>query len=429
MPARRNFLKSSASLLAASLLPRGLGAHQASNAQEIPAPAPHGDLLPPWNPGVLEIHHLDTGRGNASFVIGPDGTSLLIDAGEAHSPERTMSPARPDSSRRAGDWIARYVRRQLDRIANTDLDLMFLTHLHGDHVGEVAASSPQSSRGSYRLTGAADVAEAITVRELIDRGWPDYSYPAPPRDTTSLNYIALAKDLSAHGTKIERARAGSAQQLALRHDAARYPGFSARVLSVNGAVWTGSGDEAHDLFPPVVGLDSAAMPTENMCCASVLLQYGAFRYYSGGDLTCDTSYGRFPWHDIESPVAQAAGPVSVAVANHHGYFDACGPAFVRALQPRVWVVPTWHASHPAMNVIANLFSKDLYPGERSVFATGMTPEALLTTERFSSSLSSSDGHVVVRVAPGDRTFSVHVISAHDESGTVVKSFGPFDPRA
>ena len=420
MPERRSFLKSTAGLLAAAMLQRNRGV-----AQENATAATSGDLLPPWEPGVLEIHHIDTGRGNASFVIGPDGTSLVVDAGEAHSPERTMAPARPDASRRAGEWIARYLRRQLDRIGKNQLDLMLLTHLHGDHVGEVTASSPESSRGPYHLTGAADVAEAIPVRELIDRGWPDYGYPAPPHDATSLNYIALVKSMAARGTKIERARAGSAKQLALRHDAARYPGFSARVLSVNGAVWTSSGENAMELFPPVAGLDNTAMPTENMCCASILLEYGAFRYYSGGDLTCDTDFGRFPWHDIESPVGQAAGPVSVAVANHHGYFDACGPAFVRAQRPRVWIIPTWHVSHPAMNVIANLFSKELYPGERSVFATDMTPEALLTTERFSSSLSSSDGHVVVRVPAGGSAFSVHVISANDESGKVVKSFGPF----
>ena len=79
-----------------------------------------------------------------------------------------MAPARPDASRRAGEWIARYLRRQLDRIGKNQLDLMLLTHLHGDHVGEVTASSPESSRGPYHLTGAADVAEAIPVRELID---------------------------------------------------------------------------------------------------------------------------------------------------------------------------------------------------------------------------------------------------------------------
>ena len=224
---------------------------------------------------------------------------------------------------------------------------------------------------------------------------------------------------------MQRARAGSSDQLALRHNASAYPNFSARILSVNGEVWTGSGERAKAMFPSPQKLAGTLLPSENMCCVSLRIQYGAFRYYSGGDLTCDTEYGRLPWRDIETPVANSARPVSVAVANHHGYFDACGPAMVRALRPRVWVLPTWHVSHPAMNVMANIFSTELYPGDRSVFAVGMTPEALLTTERFSSSLSSSDGHVVIRVPPTGREFTVHVMDARDELGTVVKSFGPF----
>jgi hypothetical protein len=162
-----------------------------------------------------------------------------------------------------------------------------------------------------------------------------------------------------------------------------------------------------------------------MCCVSLRLQYGGFRYYTGGDLTCDTDYGRLPWHDIEAPVAEAAGAVSVAVANHHGYFDACGPSAVRILRPRVWILPTWHVSHPAMSVLANLFSEDLYPGERAVFATGMTPEALLTTDRFSRLLKSSEGHVVVRVPRRGGEFSVFVVDAKDERGRVASAFGPF----
>jgi L-ascorbate metabolism protein UlaG (beta-lactamase superfamily) len=400
MPNRRNFLKSTAGLMAA--------AWSAQHAEAFPNlgnALDAGGTLPEWTPGVLEIHHIDTGRGNSTLILGPDGTSYLIDAGEAHSAERTMAPARPNGSRRAGERIARYVRRQLARTRRSGLDLMLLTHLHGDHVGELAASSPLSSKGSYRLTGAADIAESLEVRELIDRGWPDYQYPSPPKDPTSTNYIALAKSMALHGTKVQKAQAGSSHQLALRHDPAQFPFFSARVLSVNGEVWTGTEEEAKTLFPPVAGLAPAAMPTENMCCVSLVLQYGAFRYYLGGDLTCDTDYDCYPWHDIETPVAIAAGPVSVAVANHHGYFDACGPAFVRALRPRVWVLPAWHVSHPAINVIANLFSTELYPGERSVFAVGMTPEALLTTARFSSNLASSDGHVVFRVPEAGNEFS------------------------
>jgi beta-lactamase superfamily II metal-dependent hydrolase len=415
MQGRRNFLKSTAATLASAWLPEKI----------VAIPTPNAAALPEPEAGGLEIHHIDTGRGNATFILGPDGTSLLIDAGEAHSLERTMSPARPDKSRRAGEWIARYVRRQLARTSRNSLDVLLLTHLHGDHVGEVTEGSPLSSLGNYRLTGAADVAEAIHVNEILDRGWPDYAYPTPPKDPTSLNYIALARSMAKRGTTVQRASAGSLDQLALRHDVARYPNFSARILSVNGELWTGSGEGAKAMFPSPGELADTLLPSENMCSVSLRIQYGAFRYYSGGDLTCETEYGRLPWRDIESPVANSAGPVSVAVANHHGYFDACGPAMVRALRPRVWVLPTWHVSHPAMNVMANIFSTELYPGDRSVFAVGMTPEALLTTERFSSSLSSSDGHVVIRVPPSGNEFTVHVVDARDELGAAVKSFGPF----
>ena len=420
LPDRRGFLASTIALLAGVSLSKSLGTAQSPLTL-------HGNnlQLPRWEPGVLEIHHIATGRGNSTLVIGPDATTVLIDAGEAHSAENLMSPARPNTSLRAGQWIARYVQRQIDRIGQSDVDIMLLTHLHGDHVGEATAASPQSARGNYKLTGAADVVEALHVREIVDRGWPDYRYPAPPRDATSLNYIAMAKAQAALGTRVEQARAGSLGVLALRQHPALYPAFNARVLSVNGNVWTGEGETSKSLFPPVEGLTGEALPNENMCCIALRIGYGKFSYYMGGDLTCDTVYGQFSWHDIETPVAESAGAVSVAQADHHGYFDACGPAAVRALRPRVWIIPTWHASHPAIDVLANFFSRDLYAGDRSVFALDMAPAALLTTERFSSGLACSDGHVVIRVPRDGNTFSVYAVNASDESGTVIASFGPY----
>jgi glyoxylase-like metal-dependent hydrolase (beta-lactamase superfamily II) len=422
MPERRNFLKAATGTLAAAWF-KPLG--NVEPQVEAPAPKVGGATLPAWEPGVLEIQQINTGRGNAAMILGPDGTSLLIDAGETHTNEAALSPARPNTSRRAGEWIARYVSRQLGRTGRSDLDVMLLTHLHADHVGEVASSSPQSANANYKLTGAADVADAMHVREVIDRGWPDYGYPRPQTDLSALNYVAMANNLASRGTKVQKAIAGSADQLALRHDAARYAQFHARVLSVNGDVWTGEGDHAKAHFMPVNGPSGMALPAENMCCVSLKLEYGAFRYYSGGDLIGDTDYDRYPWHDIETPVAQVCGPVSVAVANHHGYFDACGPGVVRALRPRVWVVPTWHASHPGLNVLANLFSTELYDGERSVFAVNMAAASMLTNDRFSGKLASSDGHVVVRVPAAGDSFTVYVVNARDETGTVVKSFGPF----
>lgn len=43
-----------------------------------------GESLPLWSPGELDIHHIDTGRGNAASLIGPDGTTLLIDCGASN---------------------------------------------------------------------------------------------------------------------------------------------------------------------------------------------------------------------------------------------------------------------------------------------------------------------------------------------------------
>lgn len=61
-----------------------------------------GSRLAPWQPGWLDIHHIATGRGNATFVMLPDGTSMLIDAGASNNGLDTSVAPRPDASRRAG---------------------------------------------------------------------------------------------------------------------------------------------------------------------------------------------------------------------------------------------------------------------------------------------------------------------------------------
>ncbi|HEY9127409.1 MAG TPA: hypothetical protein VIM62_09805, partial [Acidobacteriaceae bacterium] len=65
-----------------------------------------GKALSPWREGMLDLHHINTGRGNSTLAVLPDGTSLLIDAGAAGSAEPAMCEAKPDGSRRPGEWIA-----------------------------------------------------------------------------------------------------------------------------------------------------------------------------------------------------------------------------------------------------------------------------------------------------------------------------------
>jgi len=278
------------------------------------------------------------------------------------------------------------------------------------------------------LTGVTDVAEVIPVGTVIDRGYPDYSYPTRWSAGFARNYFAFIAAREKAGESCERIRVGEDDQIRLGHMAAKYPNFRIRNISGNGATWTGQGSDSTTALPPLDRLQPKDYPDENMCSISLLVSYGKFDYFTGGDLHCDTRFGAEAWRDVETPAARAAGPVEVALANHHGYFDAVGAESVRALQPRVWVVPVWHITHLNMAVLERMLSERLYGGARDVFATDLLPATALMNERFMSKVASSSGHVVVRVEPGGDEFRVYVTRNEDESDSVKASFGPYRSR-
>ena len=396
-----------------------------SPAKSSPKTPPFSDAsFIPWSEGQLDIHHISTGRGSCTLFICPDGTVFLVDAGAIYTPLKyTISP-KPDDYRRPGEYLARYIRRQLLATGRNEIDVFLPTHFHGDHVGEVSSVTPLHSSGQFHVTGISDVAASIPVARILDRGFPSYDYPAPIQRTDSRNYAAFARHALQNGTKVERFIAGSATQLSLLRKPSRFPTFTVQNLSVNGDVWTGQGEESASRFPAISTLSPEEYPSENMCCLSFRIQYGGFRYYTGGDLECDTNYGSSLWRDIETPVAQAAGPVNVAVANHHGYVNAVGAAFVQKLQPQAFIVIGWDSAHPTIPTLDNMLSKRLYPGNRDIFATALKEENLVATRRLSE-ITSGNGHVVVRVEPGGAAYQILVLDNMTELNTVLSRHGPY----
>jgi len=384
--------------------------------------------LEPWREGLLDIHHISTGRGNSVLIVCPDGTSIMVDAGAISESSQGIGPARPNSSRRPGEWIAQYALQHLPAASRPQLDYFILTHFHIDHMGEVTAASPLATAGGYHLTGVTDVAEVLPIRRLLDRGFPAYNYPAPLTDASVLNYIRFANFASQHGTTVEPFRAGSSTQVAPKHGTAKSTAWNVQNLAANGTVWTGKGEETVNLFPDPGKLKPEEFPTENACSLALRLSYGDFSYYIGGDLTCDTNYGTTPWMDVESPVAKVAGPVNVSALDHHGYYDATCPAFVRAMRSRVYIMQTWHASHPALSVLNELYSPILSPGAHDVFATGLLPAASVADSRLSSKMLSQHGHVVVRVSAGGARYEVIVLDDTTEQTSVLARTGPYLSR-
>lgn len=359
-----------------------------------------GQPLRPWRRGGLDIHHISTGKGDSTLIIGPDGSSLMIDAGASTTPTPSSLDARPNAERRPGAWIGRYARRHLAATGEPKLDAFLVSHLHPDHID-----------------GLYDVARALPIGKLVDRAFPDYAYPKPSDAPFLKAYVAFVRERIQAGGKVERIRVGAADQLTL-------PGAEIRNLAANGEVWTGRGSETRRLFPAIDTLAKDDIPDENACSAAIRLRYGPFGYFAAGDLTSHSFDGALPWRDVETPAAQAAGPVDVAVAAHHGMFDATGADVVRALKPRAWIIPAWHVAHPSSDALERMLSQRLYPGPRDVFATGLSPANEMAHPWLTDRLTSREGHIVVRVAPGGGSYRIVVTGNRDEADTVRSVWRP-----
>jgi beta-lactamase superfamily II metal-dependent hydrolase len=385
--------------------------------------------LPPWRAGVLEIHRISTGKGDAVLFVFPDGTTMLMDPGVTSREPPRVTAQRPDASRTPGEWVVRYIRRALGDRPGLALDYALLTHFHGDHMGDITANARSSASGKYKLSGITEVADYIPVRTLIDRNWPTYDYPAPLRGTMMANYRAfLADQQERHGMRVERFRPGAADQIVLRRDADRYPDFQVRNVGANGEIWTGVGTVTRQHFPPVGATPAEDRPSENMCSTVFRMSYGKFDYYAGGDIVGIPDDGAPDWHDVETPVAKAVGPVDVAVLNHHGYIDAMNASFVSSLRPRVFVLSVWSPGQPGPRVFRRLTSNRLYPGPRDIFATNMAEANEMVVSGLTEGLASRHGHIVIRVEPGGASYRVFVLDDTSESGKVLATHGPYQSQ-
>lgn len=383
--------------------------------------------IAPWQPGTMDIHQISTGRGNAGLYIFPDGTTLLVDAGELERKTPKHTPDRPDGSRPGGEWIVRYIRHALRHDAQPALDYALLTHFHEDHMGGLTNSMPMSHSGAYRLTGITWVGEKLRIGKLLDRGWPDYNYPMPMERPFMQNYRAFVKwQMANNGMKAERFTPGRNDQVVLCRDAKKYSEFDFRNIGANGEIWTGEGTATEHRIPSLEALPRNQMPDENVFSTSFRLRYGNFRYFNGGDQP-GVRPKRPAWHDIETPVAKVVGPVDAAILDHHGYVDTMNEFFVSTLRARVWTLSVWDAHHPTPAVWDRLYSEQLYPGPRDVFATDVHAQAREDIKSIDR-MASGHGHIVLRVSPGGGEYRVVIVDDESESHRVTKVFGPFKSR-
>ena len=372
--------------------------------------------LKPWSKGTLDIHHISTGRGPAFFYILPDGTRLLVDAGDLGDASRwkhkEIMPAVPSADKRPAEWIARYIEH-FSKPLNKELylDYAMITHFDTDHYGRLDHLALSVEGKPYKLTGMTHLANLVPIRTMIDRGYPNYDYPSAEafrkrNGKLFANYEMLLEERKAQGLQNEQFAVGSDKQLVLKSSPADYPTFRIQNIAGNGNIWTGKGNEVRSII--VDGAPEGSTVDENSSSCVFRLEYGDFAYYMGGDIrgTYSKKKNNY-WTDVQTPVSKIIGTVDVAVADHHGYRDSMNENLLKSLNTNVIVLPVWDLYHPHPNAMKRINKQ----GVTEVFPAGMTKENLdkLTEQGLADAIRPA-GHIVVRVYNGGKKYQIFVLN-------------------
>lgn len=359
-------------------------------------------VLPSWQEGELDIHFIHTGVGEQTFFIFPDGTSMLVDCGDyqKRDPEYAkFVPAMPSSRMSGGEWVARYIKRMIDR---REIDYVMVSHWHDDHV-----------------LGLADIAKSFSIGVWTDHQFPKHGdYGCRGTDAESLKLASSLIPLAGRAVPFE---VGAENQFYLRNDlyARRYGNFAIRNLAANCVLWDGKSGKIDFAGPHLQATHNKKGILENMLSSAFRIDYGDFSYYSGGDVEKSLINSDGSEVDWEEQVGMAAGKVAVCKTNHHAYWDAMHEGFVRQIRARAYLSSVWSPSQVNNRSLSVMMSKSLYPGERMVYY-GFIPHGKgAETSPFVGGISPMQGHFVVRVAPGGHRYVIYTLDASDESMRVI----------
>ena len=388
-----------------------------------------GETYKGWEPGEMEIHHIHTGMGEANLIIMPDGTSMLIDAGDLgpNDPSWEMPkafPPIPEAEFHPGKYVANYVMKVNPN--GEKVDYFMSSHFHDDHLTNATSGAEltQGRNPDYVLSGVAEAGEWLRFAKFYDRAWPDYNYPVEVRDTHVTNFRKFVQYHSAaYGAVQERFVPGKLNQIVMTHNPSEYSGmFSIRNLAANGEVWTGEGEKTiryYDQNPINIG----TRQNENTKSIALRFDYGPFSYYTGGDVAGGVRDAEGNPVYVEAMVGQACGQVDVCKTNHHAYKDAMVEGFLEGVRPGHYISCAWDIWHTQPELMERMLSYS----DGMIFHQFVWPDFLKDHQDadWYSRLYTKGGHIVVKAFDKGRQYMIYVLDDTTEAMLIKDVFGPF----
>jgi beta-lactamase superfamily II metal-dependent hydrolase len=255
-------------------------------------------------PRTLDIYFIDVEGGAATLIVTPAGESLLIDTG---------FPGDRDAGRIAHVALEVAGLKQIDHC--------IITHWHRDHVG-----------------GVAPLSKLIPIKHFYDHG-----VPATIASDMQVDVIEAYK----LATQDRSVTLKPGDQIQLQSSPRPAATVSLRVLAAGGMV-LGEKAKEPQVRPCGQNFQSKAEDTgDNANSIGVLLLFGGFKFFDGGDLT---------WN-VENRLAcpkNLVGPVDVFQVDHHGNDSSNNPVLVRSLDPHVAIINSGARKGAEPNTFATL---------------------------------------------------------------------------
>ena len=398
------------------------------------AEAGAGDTYPGWKPGELDLHFVYTGCGENMFYRLPDGTAILNDTGDFYRPRDLANvPLLPSPERLGGEWMSRYVQRVYQEKV---IDYLTFSHWHGDHIGHSTFDRKETPGANFRYKTLADgtringflcVAQDFGFKRYFDHQYPNKGMYGGNDSCIKLvsDWLAVQKG---KGLVCEPFKVGALNQIALQRDPGKYANFSIRNICANGRLWDGKEGE-RDLVGEYAAQTGAKRIAENTLSLGFVMQYGKFRFWSGGDtqnIPASKKNKKDPGLAYEDMVGARVGPVTLCKMNHHGCSNAMSEAFVRAVRAQAYVSCIWCPGQVVEQTLSRMASREIHAGFDPLILPNLMPKC--QAERYQGRdfmkniATKGPAHVVVKVLPGGDAYRVYLLEAHDESMRILDRF-------